>query len=276
MAPLSSHAKKLIVLSCISTTVFAYGGSRSVWPPSAYVSANATLAQLSLQEKIGLVSGMNGNYQKCADKTCAYVGWIAGVPRLDISDIYLEDGPQGVADGMLNVTQWPSAMTVRRWPIRPALPLALCTSRPPPLDLQVAQAWDPALFETWGAAMGVEQAAKGSNVMLGPAVALVRVPYSGRNFEYYSEDPFFNAALAGAMVRGIQSNSLSACVKHWIFNSQVSGGRAELEGPRRPTTRPPPRRRPTALACLQTSPSAWGASCTGRPTPPPSTRASAR
>jgi beta-glucosidase len=89
--------------------------------------------------------------------------------------------------------------------------------------MQVAQAWDPALFETWGAAMGVEQAAKGSNVMLGPAVALVRVPYSGRNFEYYSEDPFFNAALAGAMVRGIQSNALSACVKHWIFNSQVSG-----------------------------------------------------
>ena len=70
--------------------------------------------------------------------------------------------------------------------------------------------------------MGAEQAGKGSNVMLGPAVALVRVPYSGRNFEYYSEDPHLNAALAGAMVRGIQSNALSACVKHWIFNSQVT------------------------------------------------------
>ena len=111
---------------------------------------------------------------------------------------------------------------------------------------QVAQSWNPALFKVWGAAMGAEQAAKGSNVMLGPAVALTRVPYrlrytgdimrlfrvyhlspspcSGRNFEYYSEDPRLNAALAGPMVQGIQSNGISACVKHWIFNSQVGVG----------------------------------------------------
>lgn len=173
----------------------AVAGSARAWPPAAYARANATLEQLTLAEKIQLVSGNNSQYQKCADKSCAYVGYNIGVPRLGFTNIYMEDGPQGVADGMYNVTAWPSAMTV-------------------------SQAWSPELMEAWGAAMGDEQRRKGSNVMLGPAVALVRCPLSGRNFEYYSEDPVLNAALAGPMVRGIQSNNLSACVKHWIFNSQ--------------------------------------------------------
>jgi beta-glucosidase len=68
--------------------------------------------------------------------------------------------------------------------------------------------------------MGAEQRGKGSTVMLGPAVALVRVPWSGRAFEYYGEDPVINSALSAAMVTGIQSNNVSACVKHWAFNSQ--------------------------------------------------------
>ena len=86
--------------------------------------------------------------------------------------------------------------------------------------MTVAQTWRPDLMQAWGAAMGAEQRGKGSNVMLGPAVALVRVPWSGRNFEYLSEDPYLNALLAAPLVAGIQSNNISACVKHWIFNSQ--------------------------------------------------------
>jgi beta-glucosidase len=68
--------------------------------------------------------------------------------------------------------------------------------------------------------MGFEQRAKGSTIMLGPAVALTRVPWSGRVFEYYGEDPVLNSALSFAMVKGIQSNNISASVKHWAFNSQ--------------------------------------------------------
>ena len=94
--------------------------------------------------------------------------------------------------------------------------------------MTVSQAWDPSLMEELGVAMGAEEKAKGANVQLGPAVALVRVPVSGRNFEYMSEDPMLNAALAAPLVVGIQSNNISACVKHFIFNSQVGKGRALL------------------------------------------------
>lgn len=173
----------------------ALSSSSSAWPSSAYTSALNTLAQLTTAEKVQLVSGQNKGYGTCPDKSCAYVGWIPGNPRLGLSGVYLEDGPQGVADGMKMVTAWPSAMTV-------------------------AQTWDPILMQQWGAAMGAEQKAKGANVMLGPAVALVRVPWSGRAFEYLGEDNFLNSLLTGPLVQGIQSNNISACVKHWIFNSQ--------------------------------------------------------
>ena len=175
----------------------AHAASRDVWPASAYAQAADTLAQLTTAEKVALCSGNNLAYATCGfrNRSCSYVGFIAGIPRLNLSPIYLEDGPQGVADTMKGVTQWPSLMTL-------------------------AQAWRPELMQEMGAAMGAEQVIKGSNVMLGPAVALVRVPMSGRNFEYLSEDPFLNNEMTGPMVTGIQSNNISACVKHWIFNSQ--------------------------------------------------------
>ena len=76
------------------------------------------------------------------------------------------------------------------------------------------------MFYEWGAAMGAEQRGKGSSVMLGPATALTRVPWSGRVFEYPGEEVVLSAALVGPMVRGIQSNNISASVKHFAFNSQ--------------------------------------------------------
>jgi len=166
----------------------------SPWGPAPRARAAAAVAKLSLDEQVAIMSALNAGYGT-PTAISAYVGYTPGVPSAGIPPLLWEDGPQGVADGQLGVTAWPSAMTV-------------------------AQAWRPDLFERWGAAMGGEQRGKGSNVMLGPAVALVRVPLSGRVFEYYAEDPVLSSALAGAMVRGIQSQNVSACVKHWIFNSQ--------------------------------------------------------
>jgi beta-glucosidase-like glycosyl hydrolase len=193
----------------------------SPWPQSAYTRADQTLAQLTQAEKVALCSGNNANYDKgqdyvgfiqgaccrssaaCAqplrlgERTVPLVSYVdtAGIPRLGIPPINLEDGPQGVADGMQGVTAWPSIMTV-------------------------SQAWDTALMLELAVAMGAEEKAKGANIQLGPAVALVRCPLSGRNFEYISEDPVLNAAMATQLVLGIQSNNISASVKHFIFNSQ--------------------------------------------------------
>jgi len=149
---------------------------------------------LTLDEKVALCSGCNAGYGT-PSAFSKYVGWSAGVSRFNIGNVTWEDGPQGVSDGLVGVTAWPSAMTV-------------------------AQSWRPSLFELWGAAMGAEQRGKGSTIMLGPAVALVRVPWSGRVFEYYSEDPVLISALSFSMVKGIQSNNISASVKHFAFNSQ--------------------------------------------------------
>ena len=150
----------LLALLQILSPLCALAASRDVWPPAAYARAAATVASLTTAEKVQLVSGQNAAYADChfSRKECSYVGYIEPIPRVGLGPVYLEDGPQGVADTMTRVTMWPSVMTL-------------------------AQSWRPELFEAMGRAMGAEQKIKGSNVHLGPAVALVRTPFSGRNFE---------------------------------------------------------------------------------------------
>lgn len=166
--------------------------SRSPWPDAPRARARALIPALTLEEKVSILSGLNANYGK-PGAVSPYVGYTPGVPRLNIPPLNWEDGPQGVADGVQGVTAFPSQMTV-------------------------AQSWQPELFQEWGVALGLEQRGKGSSVMLGPSVSLVRCPWSGRNFEYYSEDPVLNAAFAAAIVKGIQSTNISACAKHFLFN----------------------------------------------------------
>ena len=90
----------LIALLIAIAPACVCGGSSQVWPPSAYSDAAAVLAQLSNAEKVQLVSGENALYNNCpaAVKGCKYVGWIVGLPRLSLSGIYLEDGPQVGSD----------------------------------------------------------------------------------------------------------------------------------------------------------------------------------
>jgi beta-glucosidase len=107
--------------------------SSNVWPPAAYASASAMLAKMSLADKLQLAAGTG--------KTYPYVGIVPGNAKLGIPSMGLEDGPQGVADGALLVTAWPSALTV-------------------------VASWDNALMFEFGRAMAEEQFSKGSSVML--------------------------------------------------------------------------------------------------------------
>ncbi len=124
-----------------------------------------------------------------------YVGQVPANTRLGIPPFNLEDGPQGVADGATMVTAWPSALTV-------------------------VMSWDVNDMYDYGRAMGQEQYGKGTNVMLGPGVNLARVPWCGRIFEYQGEDPVLASTMVAAEVQGIQSNSISGCIKHFVSNSQ--------------------------------------------------------
>ncbi|QPK80569.1 glycoside hydrolase family 3 protein [Schaalia sp. ZJ405] len=89
-----------------------------------------------------------------------------------------------------------------------------------PTAATVANSWDPQLAQDMGAAIGQEARALGVDVLLGPGINIKRSPLCGRNFEYYSEDPLQAGRMAAGFVRGIQSQGVSACPKHFAVNSQ--------------------------------------------------------
>lgn len=148
------------------------------------------LAQLSIDEKIRLLCGKDAWH-------------LHGIERLDIPAITLTDGPHGVR---LSESQ------------------ALDDSAQPatvfPVEAAMAASWNAPLLEQVAAAIGDECQSMGVGVLLGPGVNGKRTPLGGRNFEYFSEDPFLSGAMASAFVRGIQSQGVGACLKHFAGNEQ--------------------------------------------------------
>lgn len=126
-------------------------------------------------------------------------------PDLGLRSLFFSDGPHGL--------RRPKSGTASG--IGDSLP-ATCF----PTASALAASWDRELVEEVGAAIGREARALGVDVVLGPGLNIERSPLCGRNFEYFSEDPRLAGELAGAMVRGIQSNGVSACLKHFAVNNQ--------------------------------------------------------
>lgn len=152
-----------------------------------------TIKKLNLEQKCALLSGAGTFTTRDCPK--------AGVPSITLSD-----GPNGVRK---------QAGTADHLGLNPSVP-ATCF----PTAATVACSWDPALGEQLGQAMGEEAAAQEVAVLLGPGLNTKRSPLCGRNFEYFSEDPYLSGKMAAAYVRGIQSNGIAACPKHFAVNSQ--------------------------------------------------------
>lgn len=128
------------------------------------------------------------------------------IKRLGIPSIFFADGPHGIRR---------QAGAGDHLGLNPSLP-ATCF----PTAATIANSWDEKLGEEIGRALGEEAAAQGVNVLLGPGLNIKRSPLCGRNFEYFSEDPYLAGKMAAAYIRGIQSRGVYACPKHFAVNSQ--------------------------------------------------------
>ena len=133
----------------------------------------------------------------------------AGVPRLGIPDIWCTDGPHGIRPEV----KW------NEW-VQAGWTNDSCTAYPALTCL--AATWDRSLAESYGISIGEEAKFRRKNVLLGPGVNIYRSPLNGRNFEYMGEDPYLAGKMSAQYVRGVQSNGVAACVKHYALNNQES------------------------------------------------------
>jgi beta-glucosidase len=148
------------------------------------------LGQLTLANKITVVEGQGTSEP--------YVFYMAAQPALCIPAMGLEDGPNGVGDGLTGVTQLPAGVSL-------------------------AATFDPALAREYGTVVGAEERGKGAAVNLGPTVNIDRDPRWGRSFESFTEDPFLNAALAVGEIDGVQSQGEMSQVKHFaVYNQETN------------------------------------------------------
>jgi len=151
------------------------------------------IKKMTLEEKVGMLHANN-------------LFSSAGVKRLGIPELISDDGPLGVREEIK--LGWASAN------------LKTDSATFFPNGSAIAATWNPVLAYDYGVALGEEAFARKKDIILAPAFNIVRTPLGGRTYEYYSEDPFLNAQLAVAAVKGIQSKHIAACIKHYALNNQ--------------------------------------------------------
>jgi len=143
------------------------------------------LERLTLDEKIKLLSGRK-------------IFQVPPIKRLGVPAFKMTDGPKGVGTGVILGKRMSY------------FPIPLCRTA----------TWNPKLSEKFGIAVAEEVRDAGRHIILAPGINIIRTPLCGRNFEYQTEDPYLNKVSAVAMVKGVQSQRISACVKHYAANNQ--------------------------------------------------------
>ena len=146
----------------------------------ADIKARALLKEMTLDEKLSLVSGENWMYTK-------------SVERLGIPSLRMSDGPQGLG------THGPSTAY--------------------PSTVLLTATWNEALASSYGHSLGRDARARGVDILLGPAVNIYRAPWCGRNFEYMGEDPYLASRIAVNYIQGVQDEGVMATVKHFLGNN---------------------------------------------------------
>jgi beta-glucosidase len=152
--------------------------------------ADELLAAMTLADKVNMLHGVD-----TSQSPVPTVGYIPAIPRLSVPGITMTDGPAGVRTGGDKSTELPSPSAE-------------------------AASFDTGVAKLYGSVLGGDARALGQDQVFGPGMNIQRVPVNGRNFEYYSEDPYLSGTMGGADVQGIQSQGVIATLKHYVGNNQ--------------------------------------------------------
>jgi beta-glucosidase len=174
--------RKLMIGCCLFLVAVSFSFAQAPSPSTSELEqkVDAILSRMTLDQKIDMLGGV-------------HTFDVRGYPELGLPLLHTADGPIGVRnDG-------------------PATAMAG--------GISLASSWDPALATRVGEQLGRDARAKGKHFLLGPGVNIYRSPLNGRNFEYFGEDPFLGSRIAVGYIQGIQSEGVSATVKHFMGNN---------------------------------------------------------
>lgn len=177
--PLTRTAASLALLLAFGAGALAQSFTPDLNDPKVEARVEAALAKMTLDEKLGLIGGVDGFN-------------IRAVPSLGLPKILMSDGPAGVRN------------------------YGPTTAYPAPLLL--AATFSPELGRTYGVGLGRDARARGVHILLAPGVNLQRTVQNGRGFEYLGEDPFLTTRMAVGTIEGVQSQGVVATVKHYAGN----------------------------------------------------------
>lgn len=152
------------------------------------------LSKMTLEEKIAIIHAQS----KFSSP---------GVPRLGIPENWMTDGPHGIRTEV-KWDEWDQA----NWTNDSCIAFPALTA--------LSSTWNKEMASLYGKSIGEEARYRNKNVLLGPGVNIYRTPLNGRNFEYMGEDPFLASKMVVPYIKGVQSNGVAACVKHFALNNQ--------------------------------------------------------
>lgn len=188
--------KAILAITAASFAVMATAAMPAYLDESRDIDTRVedALSRMTVPEKIALIHAQS----KFSSR---------GVPRLGIPDLWCTDGPHGIRPEVL-WDEWEQAGATNDSCV--AFPALTC----------LAATWNPDMAFLYGKSIGEEARYRNKSVLLGPGVNIYRTPLNGRNFEYMGEDPFLAARMVVPYIKGVQSNGVAACVKHFALNNQ--------------------------------------------------------